>query len=210
MYGVDKSLFLKNLIHRSTASEALSPEKCILPEKMTEVSAQQASIAANALAPAAGNSTRRQAQGQMESLVSRMEAVAQRISARNMSASQHSVLVSRFNDLTRQVNLMDGIVAGEGQEVRGRRALRLGNGLNQTAGSTAARRRNIPRQAGSTRPAASGSKSGSFAGESGLGGARNTAITPQIVQDIRKDIQLQGLSVIGERRSAGVAVVFLA
>ena len=173
-----------------------------MPEKMTELSAQQAGIAANALALAAGNSTqRRQAQGQMESLVSRMESVAQRISARNTSASQRSVLVSRFNDLTRRVNLMDGIVAGEGQEVRGRRALRLGNGLSQTADGPAT---------GTARPAESGSEAALFARERGPGGGHDIAIAAQTVKDIRDGIQLQGLAVIGARRSAGAVLDILA
>ena len=181
-----------------------------MPEKMTEVSAQQAGIAAQALAPAAGNSTRRQAQGQMESLVSRMESVAQRISARNMSASQRSVLVSRFNDLTRRVNLMDGIVAGEGQEVRGRRALRPGSGPSHTAESKSARRQASGRLAGAAHSSNSGSRPALLARERGSWSSNDTAITAQTVRDIRQGIQLQGLAVIGARRSAGSVLDILA
>jgi hypothetical protein len=181
-----------------------------MPEKMTEVSAQQAGIAAKALAPAAGNSNRRrQAQDQMENLVSRMESVAQRISAQNVSASQRSVLVSRFNDLTRRVNLMDGIVAGEGQEVRGRRALRLGNGFKPASGSSAPRRREMRRQPGAPRPTSS-ARSPLLTRGSGLRGDEDAAIVRQTVQDVRKDIQRQGLAVIGQRRSTGVLLDFLA
>ena len=146
----------------------------------------------------------------MESLVSRMESVAQRISARNMSASQRSVLVSRFNDLTRQVNLMDGIVAGEGQEVRGRRALRLGSGLSQTADSTATRRQTSGRPAGTARSTNSGFKPALLAPERGPGAADDTAITVQTVKKIREGIQLQGLAVIGQRPSAGAVFDVLA
>ena len=143
----------------------------------------------------------------MESLVSRMESVAQRISARNVSASQRSVLVSRFNDLTRQVNLMDGIVAGEGQEVRGRRALRLGSGLSQTADSTATKRQTSGRPAGTSRSTNGGFK---LAPERGPGAADDTAITVQTVKKIREGIQLQGLAVIGQRPSAGAVFDVLA
>lgn len=171
----------------------------------------QVGIAANAIAPAAGNSTRRrQAQGQMESLVSRMESVAQRISARNMSASQRSVLVSRFNDLTRRVNLLDGIVAGEGQEIRGRRALSQGSGLSQTADRAATRHRTGRATTGPARGATRGSKPVLFLGKFGAGNGEDKAITAQTVKDIRKSIPLQGLAVIGAGRNTGTVLDILA
>ncbi|MFH1570811.1 MAG: hypothetical protein ABIL09_22655, partial [Gemmatimonadota bacterium] len=39
------------------------------------------------------------------------------------TTAQRSVLVARFNDLQRQVNLLDGLVAGEGQEARSEAAV---------------------------------------------------------------------------------------
>jgi hypothetical protein len=44
-----------------------------------------------------------------------MEAVAQRLSSDKVSTSQRSVLVSRFNELQRRVNEIDGVVGSEGR-----------------------------------------------------------------------------------------------
>jgi hypothetical protein len=51
----------------------------------------------------------------VDRLVRGMEAVAQRLSSDKVSTSQRSVLVSRFNDLQRRVNKIDGIVGSEGR-----------------------------------------------------------------------------------------------
>jgi len=56
-------------------------------------------------------------------LVRGMEALAQRISSDKVSSSQRSVLMSRFNDLERQVNRLDGIVGSEGREIQGQETL---------------------------------------------------------------------------------------
>jgi hypothetical protein len=51
-----------------------------------------------------------------------MENVAERLHAENVSSTRRSVLVSRFNELQRQVNRIDGIVGGEGREASGQAA----------------------------------------------------------------------------------------
>ena len=55
----------------------------------------------------------------LDVLVSDLEAVAERISRGDVSTSQKTALIAEFNDLERQVNQLDGIVAGEGQEASG-------------------------------------------------------------------------------------------
>ncbi|MFH1568261.1 MAG: hypothetical protein ABIL09_09715, partial [Gemmatimonadota bacterium] len=55
----------------------------------------------------------------LASLKDSLERVAARLrSDEPRTTAQRSVLVARFNDLQRQVNLLDGLVAGEGQEAR--------------------------------------------------------------------------------------------
>ena len=51
----------------------------------------------------------------VDRLVRGMEAVAQRLSSDKVSTSQRSVLVSRFNELQRRVNEIDGVVGSEGR-----------------------------------------------------------------------------------------------
>jgi len=51
----------------------------------------------------------------VDQLVQSKKAVASRISSEAVSPPQRTVLVSRANDLQRQVNELDGIVGGEGQ-----------------------------------------------------------------------------------------------
>ena len=51
----------------------------------------------------------------VDQLVQRKKAVSSRISSEAVSPPQRTVLVSRANDLQRQVNELDGIVGGEGQ-----------------------------------------------------------------------------------------------
>ncbi len=51
----------------------------------------------------------------VDRLVRSMEAVAQRLSSEEVSTSQRSVLVSRFNELQRRVNELDGVVGSEGR-----------------------------------------------------------------------------------------------
>ncbi len=56
----------------------------------------------------------------LQSLVGGLESVASRIASGNVSKRQRTILMTRFNDLQRKVNELDGIVAGEGQEAGGR------------------------------------------------------------------------------------------
>jgi hypothetical protein len=56
-------------------------------------------------------------------LVRTMEQVAEQIDAPGRSESGQIVLRARFNDLQRQVNRLDGIVAGEGLEASGQEAV---------------------------------------------------------------------------------------
>ncbi len=51
----------------------------------------------------------------VDQLVRGMEAVAQRLSSDDVSTAQRSLLVSRFNDLQRRVNEIDGVVGSEGR-----------------------------------------------------------------------------------------------
>ena len=51
----------------------------------------------------------------VDQLVRGMEAVAQRLSSDNVSTAQRSLLVSRFNELQRRVNEIDGVVGSEGR-----------------------------------------------------------------------------------------------
>lgn len=44
-----------------------------------------------------------------------MEAVAKRLSCDQVSSTQRSVLISRFNDMRRRVNEIDGVVGSEGR-----------------------------------------------------------------------------------------------
>ena len=55
----------------------------------------------------------------LDNLVQSMESVAVRLDSESMSSSQRTVLRTQFNDIQRQVNRLDGIVAGEGQGARG-------------------------------------------------------------------------------------------
>jgi len=51
----------------------------------------------------------------VDQLVARMEDVASRITSPEVSNTQRTVLVARFNELQRQVNELDGIVVSEGR-----------------------------------------------------------------------------------------------
>ncbi|MBT3345250.1 MAG: hypothetical protein HN712_26470 [Gemmatimonadetes bacterium] len=64
-------------------------------------------------------SPRERAQQHLGRLVASLEAVASRIDANDTSQTERTVLRTRFHDLQRQVNRLDGIVAGEGLEARG-------------------------------------------------------------------------------------------
>lgn len=59
----------------------------------------------------------------VDKLVRGMETLAQRIASEEVSSTQRSVLVSRLNDLQRQINRIDGIVGSEGREVKGQESL---------------------------------------------------------------------------------------
>ena len=49
----------------------------------------------------------------LQSLVGGLESVASRIASGNVSKRQRTILMTRFNDLQRKVNELDGIVAGD-------------------------------------------------------------------------------------------------
>ena len=51
----------------------------------------------------------------VDQLVRGMEAVAKRLSSEQVSSTQRSVLISRFNDMQRRVNEIDGVVGSEGR-----------------------------------------------------------------------------------------------
>ena len=63
---------------------------------------------------AARSERREQVLDRVDRLVRGMEAVAQRLSSDQVSSTQRSVLVSRFNDLQRRVNQIDVVVGSEG------------------------------------------------------------------------------------------------
>ena len=54
----------------------------------------------------------------VDQLVRGMEAVAKRLSSEQVSSTQRSVLISRFNDMRRRVNEIDGVVGSEGVGMR--------------------------------------------------------------------------------------------
>lgn len=73
-------------------------------------------------------------------LVRTMELVAAEMDAPGQSTTERSVLRSRFHDLQRQVNRLDGIVAGEGLESSGQTpstgsVTRPDNGANTGTGT---------------------------------------------------------------------------
>ena len=63
---------------------------------------------------AARSERREQVLDRVDRLVRGMEAVAQRLSSDQVSSTQRSVLVSRFNDLQRRVNQIDDVVVQVG------------------------------------------------------------------------------------------------
>lgn len=66
---------------------------------------------------------REKALARIDVLVEGMGALAEKMSSKKVSSSQRSVLMSRFNDLQRQVNRIDGIVGAEGRETQGQKGL---------------------------------------------------------------------------------------
>ena len=58
---------------------------------------------------------RAQVLDRVDRLVRGMESVARRLSSNQISSTQRSVLVSRFNDMQRRVNQIDGVVGSEGR-----------------------------------------------------------------------------------------------
>jgi hypothetical protein len=69
-------------------------------------------------AQAAGQSLRRGAE-RLNRLVQDMESIAAELDSPSKSRTERTVLRARFNDLQRQVNELDGIVAAEGFESSG-------------------------------------------------------------------------------------------
>ena len=51
---------------------------------------------------------------QVDKLVQSMESLAENMSSQKLNKTQRSIMVTRFNDLQRQVNKLDGIVVSEG------------------------------------------------------------------------------------------------
>jgi hypothetical protein len=119
----------------------------------SQVVASTSSSAAIRLAKAVARSTQRaaarveavRAEGEVrdrimkrvDELVKGMETLAHRMSAEGVSTTRRSVLVSRFNELQRQVNRIDGIVGGEGREASGQQAVAAaGAGTGAAVGNT--------------------------------------------------------------------------
>ena len=72
-------------------------------------------------------SPRERAQQRLGQLVASLEAVARRLDSDSTeSTSARTILRTRFNDLQRQVNRLDGIVAGEGFGARGQAQVNAG------------------------------------------------------------------------------------
>ena len=80
----------------------------------------------------------------LDALVEGMGALAEKMSSKKVSSSQRSVLLSRFNDLQRQVNRIDGIVGGEGRETQGQKG--LNRSRSEGRGQTGNRQEAIPTQ----------------------------------------------------------------
>ena len=78
---------------------------------------------------------RAQVLDRVDRLVRGMESVARRLSSEQISSTQRSVLVSRFNDMQRRVNQIDGVVGSEG---RGDSLPRVGAGKSVGVDSPAA------------------------------------------------------------------------
>ena len=78
---------------------------------------------------------RAQVLDRVDRLVRGMESVARRLSSNQISSTQRSVLVSRFNDMQRRVNQIDGVVGSEG---RGDSLPRVGAGQSVGVDSPAA------------------------------------------------------------------------
>ena len=78
---------------------------------------------------------RAQVLDRVDRLVRGMESVARRLSSNQISSTQRSVLVSRFNDMQRRVNHIDGVVGSEG---RGDGLARVGAGKSVGVDSPAA------------------------------------------------------------------------
>ena len=78
---------------------------------------------------------RAQVLDRVDRLVRGMESVARRLSSDQISSTQRSVLVSRFNDMQRRVNQIDGVVGSEG---RGDGLARAGAGKSVGVDSPAA------------------------------------------------------------------------
>ena len=62
-------------------------------------------------AQAAQADRRERALDRVDQLVREMEAVAKRLSSEQVSSTQRPVLVSRFNNIQRRVNQIDGVVS---------------------------------------------------------------------------------------------------
>jgi hypothetical protein len=127
--------------------------------------------------------------GRVERLVDRMEAVASRISAEGTSTPRRAVLVARYNDLQRQVNELDGIVAPEGQESAAQKQV----GSAAPARPVRSRRSRTPSRAEPTRAA----RSEAAVSVPGSGStARRAAAAPRKMASAAKPAQTGRLDVL--------------
>jgi hypothetical protein len=97
---------------RSTPPPAPANPKPVNRQELAQVQGKQAS-----------NQARASMLERVDALVRGMESLAERIASDGLSSSQRTVLASRFNQMERQVNEIDGVVGGEGREVAGRQEL---------------------------------------------------------------------------------------
>ncbi len=98
---------------QKTIAQTQTTAKNPAPHARPQVESAQKAIAQAQTQEIKGQ-TREKALARLDVLVEGMGALAEKISSKKVSSSQRSVLMSRFNDLQRQVNRIDGVVGGEG------------------------------------------------------------------------------------------------
>ena len=106
------------LAPRPTRRGVRRPDTVRIDGSRARLSTSQRSVRRNQARLTQGRAQERQL-ARVERLVRGMEALARRISSNRLEGSKRSVTISRFNDLHRQVNKLDGIVVGEGRGDRG-------------------------------------------------------------------------------------------
>lgn len=145
----------------------------------------------------------------LQSLVEGIESVASRIASGNVSKRQRTILMTRFNDLQRKVNELDGIVAGEGQEageraritsapaIAGRRGAvqppELQIGSRVEASSTAQRLRDFQQNFRAARQERRTSGRGSLPRFGGLGSSQSkNSLTASATTGLLRDTRARG------------------